>query len=65
CGFTEGEADVVRRAIGKKDQKMLDEWIPKIEAGYISNSSKDVLDATSDFKQFLKVFMDAVNYSLN
>ena len=65
CGFTEGEADVVRRAIGKKSQELLDEWLPKIEAGYIENSEREEKVAKEEFKEFLQVFMDAVNYSFS
>lgn len=65
CGFTEGEADVVRRAIGKKSQELLDEWLPKIEQGYINNSDKKENEAREEFQEFLKVFMDAVNYSFS
>lgn len=65
CGFTEGEADVVRRAIGKGSQELLDEWLPKIEQGYINNSDKKENEAREEFQEFLKVFMDAVNYSFS
>lgn len=65
CGFTEGQADVVRRAIGKKSKELLDEWLPKIEAGYLANSDKPEEVAREEFQQFLKVFMDAVNYSFS
>lgn len=65
CGFTEGEADVVRRAIGKKDPVLLAQWLPKIEAGYIANSPKDEETSKKEFAQFLQVFMDAVNYSFS
>lgn len=65
CGFTEGQADVVRRAIGKKDPVLLAEWLPKIEAGYLANSYKSESEAKEDFQQFLRVFMDAVDYSFS
>lgn len=64
CGFSEGQADIIRRAIGKKSQELLDEWLPKIEEGYIKNSGKNQDEAKAEFKEFLQVFMDAVNYSL-
>jgi len=65
CGFSEGQADVVRRAIGKKDPVLLAEWLPKIEDGFISNSLKDEEEAKIDCEQFMQVFMDAVNYSFS
>ena len=65
CGFSEGEADVVRRAIGKKDADLLALWLPKIEEGYLANSYKDECEARADFQQFLQVFMDAVDYSFS
>ena len=60
CGFTAGQADVVRRAIGKKDKKLMDEWLPKIEEGFLANGGDaEVL------KEFMTVFIDSCNYSFN
>lgn len=65
CGFSEGQADVVRRAIGKKDPVLLAEWLPQIEAGFISCSNKNEVEAKEDCTQFMQVFLDAVNYSFS
>lgn len=65
CGFTEGEADVVRRAIGKKDPVLLAEWLPKIEAGYIANSKESKEVAMVEVEQFMQVFISSANYSFS
>lgn len=65
CGFTEGEADVIRRAIGKKSKELLDEWIPKITEGYIKNSGKEKSIAEKEFNEFLVILMNASNYSFS
>ena len=63
CGFTAGMADVVRRAIGKKDPVLLAEWLPKIEQGYIDNSSNDEEVARAECQEFMQIFIDAASYS--
>jgi len=65
CGFSEGEADVVRRAIGKKDPVLLGKWLPKIESGYIKNSDESEDVARAEVSQFMKVFIDASDYSFS
>ena len=65
CGFTGGQADTIRRAIGKKDKALLDEWLPKIEEGYIRESNKDVDVAKEECQSFMQIFMDAANYSFS
>lgn len=65
CGFTEGEADVIRRAIGKKSKEEMDKWLPLIKAGYIRVSDKSEEEAMAEVEQFMIIFLDAVNYSLN
>lgn len=65
CGFSEGQADIVRRAIGKKDAKLLAEWLPKIESGYVENSKQSEDIAKNECKAFMKVFIDASDYSFS
>lgn len=64
CGFTEGDSDVIRRLISKKDKKLLDEWLPKIEKGYIENSSKPYDEAKKDFHEFAVTLVNGSNYGL-
>ena len=69
CGYTMGEADIVRRHFAKKTGT--DEDIPKIHDGFIKtmqekyNTSKD--EAEKIIGDFLRVIEDASNYlfSLN
>lgn len=65
CGFTESEADIVRRAIGKKEKALLDKWMPEIQKGYLKTSDKSEEEALKDFQQFSKVLIDASNYSFS
>lgn len=69
CGFTMGEADVVRRGFAKKTGT--DKYIPRIKQGFIETmntkfgSSKE--KAEKDIVAFIQVINDASNYlfSLN
>lgn len=64
CGFTASEADTIRRAIGKKDKALLDMWLPKVEEGYVKNSSKTKEEATKDFHTFYIILQQASDYGL-
>lgn len=69
CGYTMGEADIVRRGFAKKTGT--EEHIPRIKAGFIKtmtekyNSTKE--KAEEDIVAFIKVIEDASRYlfSLN
>lgn len=65
CGFTASEADTIRRAIGKKDKALLDMWLPKVEEGYIKNSSKTKEEATKDFHTFYIILQQASDYGFS
>ena len=64
CGFTMGEADVVRRGFAKKTGT--EQFIPRITDGFIKTavekygSTKE--KAEQDIVQFIKVILDASNY---
>lgn len=64
CGYTMGEADVVRRGFAKKTGT--DKFIPKIKAGFIK-TMKDEYGVEEDeanhlIENFLKVIIDASSY---
>ena len=63
CGFTGGQADTVRRAIGKKDPVLLAKWLPVIKEGYINNSDKSKEEAEKEVEEFMKIFIDSASYS--
>ena len=63
CGFTGGQADTVRRAIGKKDPVLLAKWLPVIKEGYINNSDKQKDKAEKEVEEFMKIFIDSASYS--
>jgi len=62
CGFSGEDADTVRRAIGKKDEKLLAEMLPKVKEGYINNSNNDRDVATKEVEEFLQVLSDSSDY---
>ena len=69
CGFSEPESDLVRRGIGKKDKKIMDEEVPKIKPNFINtmvtiyNDSQEHAEKIAD--DFIQVFMDAANYGFS
>ena len=69
CGYTMGEADVVRRGFAKKTGT--DKFIPQIKKGFIETMTtkygSTVEKAEEDIVAFIKVIEDASNYlfSLN
>lgn len=64
CGFTMGEADVVRRGFAKKTGT--DKYIPRIKEGFIKTMVEQygstVAKAEEDIVAFIKVIEDASNY---
>lgn len=69
CGYTMGEADIVRRGFAKKTGT--EQHIPRIKAGFIKTMTEKygstVEKAEEDIVAFIKVIEDASNYlfSLN
>lgn len=63
CGFTGGQSDTVRRAIGKKDPELLAKWLPIIKDGYIKNSPKSKDEAEKEVEEFMRIFVDSASYS--
>lgn len=55
---------VTHNCIGKKDKALLDMWLPKVEEGYIKNSSKTKEEATKDFHTFYIILQQASDYGL-
>lgn len=62
CDFTGSAADTTRRAIGKKDEKLLKEQLPKILEGYCNHSSKERNVAEEEAKQFVQIVQDSSDY---
>jgi DNA polymerase-3 subunit alpha len=62
CGLSGGEADNVRRAIGRKQKDRLDKAMPQILEGYCSNSDKPRKEAEKEVKEFLQVIEDSASY---
>ena len=62
CGLSGGEADTVRRGIGRKRQDILDAAIPGILEGYCNKSDKPRDVAEDEAKAFLKIIEDSASY---
>ncbi|MEX3625133.1 PHP domain-containing protein [Viridibacillus arvi] len=69
CGYSGGEADLVRRGIGKKDKVLLDSLIPEIKERFIETmisqfDTRNVL-AEEISEPFIQVILDASNYGFS
>lgn len=62
CGLSGGEADNVRRAIGRKQKDRLDAAMPAILEGYCSKSEKPREEAEQEAKEFLQIIEDSASY---
>lgn len=59
-GLSEQEADDVRRAMGKKSQKILAEWKTRMQEGFLKNGSTQ-----ENFEKTWDVMMEFAKYSFN
>lgn len=62
CGLSGGDADNVRRAIGRKQKDRLDAAMPQILDGYCKMSPKSRDVAEQEAKEFLQIIEDSSNY---
>lgn len=62
CGLSGGEADNIRRAIGRKQKDRLDKAMPDILKGYCEKSDKPREVAEEEAKEFLQVIEDSASY---
>ena len=62
CGLSGGEADNVRRAIGRKQIDRLEAALPGILEGYCNKSDKPREVAEEEAKTFIKVIEDSASY---
>lgn len=62
CGLSGGDADNVRRAIGRKQKDRLDAAMPQILDGYCKMSPKSRDIAEQEAKEFLQIIEDSSNY---
>ncbi|WP_255301754.1 hypothetical protein [Bacillus cereus] len=69
CGYTMGQADLVRRGIGKKLKEIIDTEVPKIEAKFIETMTRDYGtsydEAERIAKPFMQVFLDSADYGFS
>lgn len=69
CGFSEPESDLVRRGIGKKDKRIMDEEVPKIKPNFVKTMINVYQDTQEHAEKiaddFIQVFMDAANYGFS
>jgi len=69
CGYSGGEADVVRRAIGKKEKAVLERVLPEIKQRFIDtmvkeHNTRNVL-AEEISEPFIKVIIDSSDYGFS
>ena len=62
CGLSGGNADNVRRAIGRKQKDRLEAAMPEILEGYCKMSPKPREVAEQEAKEFLQIIEDSSNY---
>lgn len=62
CGLSGGDADNIRRAIGRKDEEALKQSLPSILEGYCNKAGKERGIAELEAKEFLKIIEDASSY---
>ena len=62
CGLSGGDADNVRRAIGRKQKDRLEAAMPEILEGYCKMSPKPRDIAEQEAKEFLQIIEDSSNY---
>jgi DNA polymerase-3 subunit alpha len=69
CLWSVGEADLIRRGIGKKNQQIMDTEVPKIKPAFIKTMIEKYGDTQEHAEQiadsFIQVFMDSVNYGFS
>lgn len=69
CGYTGGEADVIRRAIAKKHPEDLERIIPEIRERFlktmVSKYSADRKQSEQVIMPFIQTIEDASNYAFN
>lgn len=62
CGLSGGDADNVRRAIGRKQVDRLNAALPQILDGYCSKSPEPRAVAEKQAKEFLQIIEDSASY---
>lgn len=62
CGLSGGDADNVRRAIGRKQKDRLEAAMPQILDGYCKMSPKSRDVSEQEAKEFLQIIEDSSNY---
>ena len=69
CGYSSAKGDLIRRAVGKKIQSVIDEEVPKIHTAFVKTMTEKYGDseehAEKIAKDFMQVFMDAANYGFS
>lgn len=69
CGWSAGEADLIRRGIGKKSKEIMDKEVPKIKPSFVKTMvekyGEDREHAEEVAESFVKVFVDSANYGFS
>lgn len=69
CNWSAGQADLLRRGIGKKNQQIMDEEVPKIKEAFVNTMIEKYGDSKEHAEQvaddFVQVFIDSANYGFS
>ena len=69
CGWSESEADLIRRGIGKKSKEIMDNEVPKIKPSFIKTMIEKYGDTQEHAEEiadaFVQIFLDAANYGFS
>lgn len=69
CGWTAGQADILRRAIGKKNHEVMENEVPKIKPAFVRTMIEEYGDTQEHAEEvadtFVQVFIDSADYGFS
>nr|WP_148313182.1 PHP domain-containing protein [Limosilactobacillus mucosae] len=69
CGYTAGQADILRRAIGHKQKDVMEQELPKVHQSFVKTMVEKYGDSQEHAdriaEDFMQVFIDSANYGFS
>lgn len=69
CGYTAGQADILRRAIGHKQKDVMEKELPKVHQSFVKTMVEKYGDSQEHAdriaEDFMQVFIDSANYGFS
>ena len=69
CGYTAGQADILRRAIGHKQKDVMEKELPKVHQSFVKTMVEKYGDSQEHAERiaedFMQVFIDSANYGFS